>query len=39
MDADDIPILVQKAGKSSSMKGNPIALAAEELQSILEQAL
>jgi alcohol dehydrogenase class IV len=39
MSADDIPVLVQKAGKSSSMKGNPILLSAEELQSILERAL
>lgn len=39
MSTDDIPELVQKAAKSSSMKGNPIALTADEMYDILERAL
>jgi alcohol dehydrogenase class IV len=35
----DIPELVDKAGRASSMKANPIALTAEELASILSAAL
>jgi alcohol dehydrogenase class IV len=35
----DIPDLVDKAGRASSMKGNPIVLRPEELQEILERAL
>lgn len=33
-----LPVIVEKARVSSSMKGNPIALNAEELMSILERA-
>ncbi len=39
MSADDIPTLVQKAGKSSSMKGNPVTLTPDEMTAILQQAL
>jgi alcohol dehydrogenase class IV len=35
---NDIPTVVAQAQKASSMKGNPIALAEEELQRILSQA-
>jgi alcohol dehydrogenase class IV len=34
----DIPELVSKAARASSMKGNPIALTAEEMTAILERA-
>ncbi len=36
---DDFPTLVEKAAASSSMQGNPLTLTAEELHSILAQAL
>lgn len=39
MTADDIPTLAQKAGKSSSMKGNPVTLTPDEMTAILQQAL
>ena len=39
MTQDDIPTLVEKAAKASSMKGNPIVLTPEELTEILEQAV
>jgi alcohol dehydrogenase class IV len=39
MTKDDIPTLVEKAAKASSMKGNPIVLTSEELTEILEQAV
>ena len=39
MTAADIPVLVEKAAKASSMKGNPLVLTPEELTEILEQAL
>ncbi len=39
MGQDDIPTLVEKAAKASSMKGNPIVLTPEELQKIVEQAI
>jgi alcohol dehydrogenase class IV len=39
MSAGDIPDLVAKAQKASSMKGNPIELRAEELSDILTAAL
>ncbi len=39
MNRDDIPILVEKAAKASSMQGNPIKLTPEEMSMILEQAL
>lgn len=35
----DFPDLIEKAARSSSMKGNPIVLTTEELGSILERAL
>ena len=35
----DFPPLIEKASRSSSMKGNPIALTAEEMVEILEGAL
>ncbi|MBN1976065.1 MAG: iron-containing alcohol dehydrogenase [Anaerolineae bacterium] len=37
--ADDFPLIIEKAAKSSSMKGNPITLTAEEMEEILKQAL
>ena len=36
---EDIPPLVSKASKASSMKGNPIVLTEEELNEILMRAL
>ena len=36
---ESIPILVEMAARSSSMKGNPVHLAATEMQEILERAL
>ena len=39
MTEKDIPLLIEKATKASSMKGNPIVLTADELQDILSQAL
>jgi len=39
MTPDDIPILVEKAAKASSMKGNPIVLTADEMHDILAQAI
>ncbi len=35
----DFPTILSKAGRSSSMKGNPIELSQSELQAILEQSL
>jgi alcohol dehydrogenase class IV len=35
----DIPELVEKAAKTSSMKGNPIVLTAEEMSEIALRAL
>ena len=35
----DVPVLVEKASKASSMKGNPIVLAPEELREVLVRAL
>jgi len=35
----DFPDIVEKAQRSSSMKGNPIELSAEELTGILEKAV
>ena len=37
--AGDLPAVVEKAQRSSSMRGNPIQLTQEELQGILKQAL
>jgi hypothetical protein len=39
MSAEDIPTLVEKSAKSSSMKGNPIVLTPDELHKIVEQAM
>jgi alcohol dehydrogenase class IV len=39
MTEDDFPLIIEKAGKASSMKGNPIELTAEEMEEILKQAL
>jgi alcohol dehydrogenase class IV len=36
---DDFPLLIEKAAVSSSMKGNPIVLAADEMSEILVRAL
>lgn len=36
---DDLSDIVEKAQKSSSMKGNPVQLTAKELTDILEKAL
>ena len=36
---DDLPEIVEKASKASSMKGNPISLNPDELREILEQAM
>jgi alcohol dehydrogenase class IV len=35
----DFPALIEKAARSSSMKGNPILLTTDELEGILERAL
>ena len=35
----DLPVLVEKAAQSSSMKGNPISLTGEELREIISRAL
>jgi alcohol dehydrogenase class IV len=37
--ADDFPLIIEKAAKSSSMKGNPITLTAAEMEEILKRAL
>ena len=37
--SDEFPLLVEKSRRSSSMKGNPVDLADEELAAILEAAL
>jgi alcohol dehydrogenase class IV len=37
--AADFPTLIEKAQKSSSMKGNPLELTVEELGEILERAM
>jgi alcohol dehydrogenase class IV len=39
MSSEDIPVLVEKAAKASSMKGNPILLTSDEMQEILAQAM
>ena len=39
MSPDDIPTLVEKSAKSSSMKGNPIVLTTDEMREILAQAM
>ncbi|MFH1038273.1 MAG: iron-containing alcohol dehydrogenase [PVC group bacterium] len=39
IERDDIPSVVEKAKKSSSMKGNPVELSDEELTEILQRAL
>ena len=36
---NDLSVLVEKSAQASSMKANPIALTAEEMREILEQAL
>ena len=35
----DIPVLVEKAAKASSMKANPLPLTPEELREIISQAV
>jgi len=37
--AADFPLLIEKAAASSSMKGNPIVLTAEQMREVLERAL
>ncbi len=39
MQEKDIPVVIEKARKSSSMKGNPITLTDEEMREILYEAL
>jgi alcohol dehydrogenase class IV len=39
IDSADIPDLVAKAARASSMKANPVALTAEELTAVLREAL
>lgn len=39
MTVRDIPVLVEKAAKASSMKGNPIPLTAEEMAEIIGKAI
>jgi alcohol dehydrogenase class IV len=39
MTAHDFPLIIEKAVKASSMKGNPIELTAGEMEEILRQAL
>lgn len=39
MTANDLPVVAEKAGVSSSMKGNPIVLTSDEMREILERAL
>lgn len=39
MTEEDIPTLVEKSAKSSSMRGNPIVLTPDELRQIVEQAM
>jgi len=36
---DDVPAVVEKASRASSMKANPIKLTTEELTEILSNAL
>jgi alcohol dehydrogenase class IV len=36
---DDFPTIISKAGRSSSMRGNPIQLSEEELTEIMYRAL
>jgi len=36
---EDIPLVVEKSAKASSMKGNPIALTQEEMDEVLDRAL
>jgi alcohol dehydrogenase class IV len=36
---DDFPLVIEKAARSSSMKGNPVELTAEEMEEILKRAL
>jgi alcohol dehydrogenase class IV len=35
----DVPALIAEAAKASSMKGNPVALTAEELQEVLQRSM
>ena len=39
MTRDDFPVLIEKAPATSSMKGNPLPLNAQEMEEILTQAL
>jgi len=39
IDEQDVPVLVEKASRASSTKGNPITLTAEELREVLTRAL
>ncbi len=39
MSTEDMPVLIEKAAKSSSMKGNPVTLNSDELQEILMRAM
>jgi alcohol dehydrogenase class IV len=37
--AEDVPVLVEKAARASSMKSNPVALSAEQMAAILHAAI
>ena len=37
--AQDVPVLVEKAARASSMKSNPVALSAEQMAAILHAAI
>jgi alcohol dehydrogenase class IV len=39
LDQDDFALVIEKASRSSSMRGNPIALTPEEMAEILQRAL
>jgi alcohol dehydrogenase class IV len=39
MGSDDIPEAVEKAGRASSMRGNPVRLTADQMAQILTGAL
>lgn len=39
MSSEDIPVLVEKAAKASSMKGNPIRLTPDEMREVLVRAM
>jgi alcohol dehydrogenase class IV len=38
MDPADLPVLIEKSMRSSSMRGNPVELSAEELRTLIQRA-